>query len=173
MAEQEMLPYKAINVYMEQDYLESVLKTVLEGSKKMPKKEQIQFAQFLKKHVNVLGFRDATRAPLSLQINALAKAFEEKDEVVPVILSAWTKINKKLAQPVKAWLEAEGFKDLALERDFEEDDGFIAEWPKKMAFDKLVKKFEKDNPEVKFDRDDLILMVLWMTGQLPKDQSDI
>lgn len=169
MAEKAILPYKAINVYMEQEYLESVLASVITGVKKLPKQDQIAFSQFLKKHVSVLGFRDPSRAPLSLQVKALAKVFEEKDEVVPVVLSFWTKVNKKLVKPVKTWLEAEGFKDLATERDFEEGAGFIADWPKKMAFDKMVKKFQKENAEVKMGQDDLILLSLWLTGQLPND----
>jgi hypothetical protein len=169
MAEKAILPYKAINVYMEQEYLESVLKAVVIGAKKLSKKEQIEFAKFLKKYVHVLGFRDPSRAPLSLQVKALVTAFEEKDEVVPVVLSIWTKANKKLVKPVKTWLEAEGFKDLATERDYEEGSGFVADWPKKMAFDKMVKKFQKDNPDVKIEQDDLVLMALWMSGQLPTD----
>ena len=169
MAEKAILPYKAINVYMDQEYLEAVLASVINGVKKLPKEDQISFSQFMKKHVSVLGFRDPSRAPISLQVKALAKVFEEKDEVVPVVLSTWTKANKKLVKPVKTWLEAEGFKDLATERSFVEDEGFIADWPKKLAFDKMVKKFQKDNPDVKFNQDDLILMVLWMTGQLPND----
>ncbi|HCU57953.1 MAG TPA: hypothetical protein DF984_07010 [Anaerolineaceae bacterium] len=169
MAEKAILPYKAINVYMEQEYLESVLASVVVGARKLPKQDQIFFSQFLKKYVSVLGFRDPGRAPLSLQVKALAKAFEEKDEVVPVVLSFWTKVNKKLVKPVKTWLEAEGFKDLVSERDFKEGAGFIADWPKKMAFDKMVKKFTKDNTEVKINQDDLILMALWLTGQLPSD----
>ena len=169
MAEKAILPYKAINVYMEQEYLESVMKSTILGVKKLPKKDQIAFSQFMKKYVNVLGFRDPSRAPLPLQVRALAKVFEEKDEVVPVMLSNWVKVNKKYVKPVKTWLEAEGFKDLATERVYVEDSGFIADWPKKMAFEKMVKKFEKDNPDVKISQDDLILMVLWMTGQLPND----
>jgi hypothetical protein len=169
MAEKAVLPYKAINVYMEQDYLESVLGSVLAGVKKLPKQDQINFAQFLKKHVSVLGFRDPGRAPLALQVKALAKVFEDKDEVVPVILSYWTKVNKKLVKPIKTWLEAEGFKKLSAEREFVEGEGFIADWPKKLAFDKMVKAFEKDNADVKVSQDDLVLMALWLTGQLPND----
>jgi hypothetical protein len=173
MPENEMLSYKAINVYIEQDYLEKVMGDVLTGVKKLPKQDQIDFSRFMRKYVNILGFRDPSRAPRPLQINALTKAFEEKDEVVPVTLTAWAKINKKLAKQVKSWLDGEGWKDLETERDFEENGGFAAEWPKKLTFDKLVKNFEKANPDAKFDRDDLILMVLWISGKLPKDQSDI
>ena len=173
MSEVEMLPYKAINIFMEQDYLEKVLGTVITGVKKLPKKDQIAFAQFSKKHLSVLGFRDPNRAPVALQVNAFAKVFEERDDVIPFTLSIWTKINQKLAKGVKSWLEAEGFKNLALEREFDEEGGFAADWPDKLSFEKLVKKFEKDNPDVEFEQDDLILLALWISGLLPKGQSDI
>lgn len=173
MAEMEHLPYKAINVYMEQDYLERLLKNILIGIKKAPKADQINFSKFLKQEVNVLGFRDPTRAPLTLQVRALATAFEGKEEVIPVTLNTWTKLNKKLADSVKEWLESEGWQDLSLEREYEENGGFKAEWPKKVTFEKLVEKFQKDHPAEKVDRDDLILMVLWISGQLPKDQAEI
>ncbi|MCB2202982.1 hypothetical protein KQH56_03155 [bacterium] len=173
MPEKEMFSYKAINVFIEQDYLEKVMSDVVTGVKKLPKQDQIDFSRFLRKYVNILGFRDPARAPQPLQVKSLTNAFEEKDEVIPVTLSIWAKVNKKLAKQVKSWLKDEGWEDLETERSYEETDGFTADWPKKMTFDKLVKDFKKANPDFKFDRDDLILMVLWVSGKLPKDQSDI
>jgi hypothetical protein len=165
----ETVPFKTINVYINQDYLESIMKAVLTGFKKFSKQEQIDFTRFLRKYVKILGFRDPSRAPLSLQINALAKAFEEKDEVVPVVLSIWTKVNKKLAGDVKAWLEENKFKNIEMEREYSEDAGFTPDLAKKWKFEKVEKDFSKTNPDTKFERDDLILMVLWLSGRLPKE----
>ncbi len=173
MAENEYLPYKTINVFINRDYLEIVLHDILIGVKKLSKAKQITFSKFFKKYINILGFRDPTRAPLPLRINAYISAFEGKDEVIPFTLSTWAKIKSGFANKVSAWLDAEGWKDLSLERDYNEEEGFLTNWPKKLTFDKLVKKFKKDNAEIKFSRDDLILMVLWISGQLPKDQSGI
>ncbi|MBG0788075.1 MAG: hypothetical protein H0S79_23565 [Anaerolineaceae bacterium] len=169
MSEIETIPFKAINVYINEDYLETVLKSVLTGYKKLPKQAQINFVVFMRKYATVLGFRDPSRAPFPLQINALAKAFEEKDEVVPYILSIWAKVNKKLAGEVEAWLAEQKFKDLATEREYAEDAGFTKTFPKKWSFDKVEKDFAKANPDSKFERDDLILMVLWISGQLPAE----
>ncbi|QRN83830.1 hypothetical protein JR338_03495 [Chloroflexota bacterium] len=169
MSEIETIPFKAINVYINEDYLETVLKSVLTGYKKLPKQAQIEFVAFLRKYATVLGFRDPSRAPLTLQVNALAKAFENKDEVVPYVLSLWAKVNKKLAGEVKAWLTEQKFKDLETEREYAEDSGFTKDFPKKWTFDKVEKDFAKANPDSTFERDDLILMVLWISGQLPKD----
>jgi hypothetical protein len=149
------------------------MQDILVGLKKLPKAELISFSKAFKKYVKVLGFRNPMRAPIPLQVNALVSAFEEKDEVVPFTLSTWTKLRIDLSEKVKAWLESEGWKDLAMAREYEETEGFLAKWPKKLTFDKLVKKFNKDNPDTAFERDELILMVLWISGQLPKDQSDI
>lgn len=173
MPDKEYLPYKAINVFIDQDYLESVLRNILTGIDNLPKEDQIEFAKFFRKYVTILGFRNPARAPVPLQVNAYATAFEGKDEVVPFTLSVWTRLHEDLAQKTQNWLESEGWKYLALERKYEESGGFIAEWPKKLTFDKLVKNFKKANPDVEFERNDLILMVLWVSGQLPKEQSDI
>jgi hypothetical protein len=169
MPDFEVLPYKAINVFIDQEYLMKVADNILTKVKKLPKKDQIDFNQFMRKHINVLGFRDSSRAPLPLQVNALIKAFEEKDEVVPYMLSVWAKINKKFAKEVKSWLAEEGWKDLATTREFNEESGFIEDWPKKLTFDKLVKDYQKANPDAKFERDDLVLMVLWISGKLPPE----
>lgn len=173
MAENEYLPYKAINVFIERDYLEQIIEATLKGIESLSKEDQIAFTNSFKQYVSILGFRNAVRAPFSLKVNAYATAFEGKDEVVPFTLSTWTKLNADLAKSVKNWLETEGWKELTLERHFSESEGFINEWPDKLSFDKLEKKFKKANPDIEFSRDDLILLVLWISGQLPNEQSDI
>jgi hypothetical protein len=169
MSDKELLPFKAINVFIEREYLEKVLKEILEGIDNFSKDDQIAFNRFFRKYVNVLGFRNPTRAPFTLQVNAYGSAFEEKDEVIPYTLTTWTKLKSDFAEIVKKWLEAEGWQNLALERTFEESEGFILDWPENLTFDMLVTQFTKSNPDVDFDRDDLILMVLWIAGKLPKD----
>lgn len=172
MPEKETLSFKTINVFVERDFLESKLESILQNINKLHKDDQIAFSNQFKKYVNVLGFRNPVRAPLPLQVNAYASAFEEKEEIVPFTLSIWTKLNQDFANQVKNWLDAEGWQDLSLERTFEDSEGFINDWPKKLTLDKLVKKFEKDNPDMTFSRDDLILMVMWVSGQLPPDQQE-
>jgi hypothetical protein len=167
MSTNEILPFKSINVYIERDYLEKVTKNVLEGFGKLSKEEQIQFSQNFRKYVSVLGFRNPLRAPLSLQINAYASAFEEKEEVIPFSLTTWAKVNHNLAEKVLSWLKSEGWEDLALAREYEEDSGFVADWPDDISFDQVEEQFQKAHPDFEFDRDDLILMVLWIAGKLP------
>jgi hypothetical protein len=173
MSEHDYLPYKAINVLIEREYLEKVLGMILKNKDKLPKEELIILNNLFKQYVNVLGFRNPVRAPLPLQIKAYASAFEQKDEVIPSSLSAWAKINLDFAEQVKSWLETEGWNDLALERRYTEGEGFINDWPEKFSFDQLEKKFKKANPSTDYNRDDLILMVIWISGRLPKEQTDI
>jgi hypothetical protein len=169
MPDNEILPFISINVFIERDYLEKVTKNILEGFGKLSKEEQIKFSQNFRKYVSVLGFRNPLRAPLSLQINAYASAFEEKEEVIPFSLTTWAKVNDKLAEKVMSWLNSEGWEDLALAREFEEDSGFVADWPDALSFDQVEEKFQKAHPGFEYDRDDLILMVLWIAGKLPLD----
>lgn len=173
MPELEVLPFKAINVFIERDYLEKIIKDILEGIRKLSKGEQAHFSAFFRKNVNILGFRNPVRAPLSLQINAYATAFEDDDDVIPYTLTTWTKVNPELAEKVQNWLESEGWEGLTTERTLEESEGFISDWPEDLPFDALVEKFTETYPDHQFNRDDLILMVLWISGNLPKQQSGL
>ena len=172
MAENETLSFKAINVYIERDFLERKLEEILQAKEELSKEEQIAFNNHFRKFVSVLGFRNPLRAPRPLQVNAYASAFEEKEEVVPFTLSTWTKLNQDFAGQVKNWLDSEGWENLSLERSFEGSDGFRDNWPDEVTFDKLSKKFQKDHPDVEFETDDLILMILWISGQLPPEQTE-
>ncbi len=171
MTEKERLSYKSINIYIDREYLESVIQFVLSNKQHLSKDEQISFTKSFNQYVNVLGFRNPSRAPQPLQINAYATAFEGKDEVVPFTLSTWAKLKPGLAGNVVAWLESEGWKDLELVREYQEDGGFLSEWPKKLKFDKLVKDFNKAYQDGDHDHNDIILMVLWVSGKLPEDSS--
>lgn len=173
MSEKEYLPYKAINVFMDHDYLHQLLENILKQRDKLSKEEQITFSKLFKQNVKVLGFRNPLLAPLSLQVNAYASAFEEKEEVILFTLSTWAKINIEFAEKIRSWLEKENWEGLALERTYDESEGFLNEWPDKLTFDKLTKKYEKDHPGEEFNRDDLILMVLWVSGQLPQEDSQL
>lgn len=173
MPEKEYLPFVTINVFIERDYLEKVIKDILEGKGTLSRDDQTELTSFFRKHVNVLGFRNPLRAPLSLQINAYASAFEKKEEVIPFTLTIWAKINSDLAKTVKQWLESEGWEGLDLERQYDENEGFSTDWPKELTFEEVEEKFKQANPRVDFDRDDLILMVLWISGRIPNEQSDL
>jgi len=173
MTATDSLPYKAINVFIEEDYLQKVLEIVLSSLSKMEKGDRISFINDFKQYVSVLGFRNPIRAPLTIQVKAYLSAFEAKDEVIPFTLSAWAKLNAALADLVKNYLDSEGWKELMIERKFNEGDGFLNDWPEKLTFDKLVKNFKKANPDADFSRDDIILMALWISGKLPDEQSVI
>jgi len=173
MPQLEHSPYKSINVYIERDFLEGLLESILQGFNELPKEDQLMFVKAFKQHVTILGFRNPLRAPLRLQINAYATAFEENDEVVPFTLTTWAKMKSELAENVNNWLDSEGWKDLALEREYEESQGFSGEWPEALTFDAIAKKFEEAHPKFDFSQDELILMVIWVSGKLPPEQSVI
>lgn len=173
MTEIEYLPFKAINVFIESEYLRKTLKSILKNINSLPKEDRISFGNSFREYVNILGFRNPLRAPLTLQVNAFIKAFEEKDEVVPFTLSTWTKINSDFANKVKSWLESEGWDQLSLEKDFNENEGFLNKWPDGLSFEKIIEDFEKAHPDLDFDQDDLILMVLWISGRLPEEDSGL
>lgn len=170
MGTKEILSYRAINVFVERDYLEHVVGSILEGLKGLSKEEQIVFNSQFKKFVTVLGFRNPVRAPLSLQINAFASAFEAKEELVPITLTTWAKLNSSFSEKVKSWLKAEGWDNLKTKRNYVHNEGFILDWPEDLTFDQINENFKKANPGLEYNQNDLILMVLWISGRLPKSQ---
>lgn len=173
MTEIEYLPFKSINVFINRDYLERVIRLVLQEYRQLPKEKARSFVTQFREHVNILGFRNTIKAPISLQVNALASAFEEKNEVVPFTLSTWTLVRSSLAAEVKSWLKSEGWKGLSVDREFNDTEGFLSDWPKKLTFGKIIKDFKKTKPDVEFENDDLILMVIWISGKLPPDDSEL
>lgn len=173
MTDNEYLPYKTINVFINRDYLNQILENILNNKEKLSKENQISFAKQFRQHINVLGFRNPLLAPLPLQVRAYASAFEEKDDVIPFTLSSWAQINAGFAEKVRSWMEKQNWNVLPLERHFNESEGFINEWPNKMTFEKLTKKYKKDHPDDEINQDDLILMVIWISGQLPPEDSQL
>lgn len=173
MADNDYLPYKAINVFINRDYLEDVLKQVLERKGELPKEDLVAFNNQFKHYVTILGFRNPARAPLPLQVKAYATAFEEKDEVIPFTLSTWVELNENLAQMVISWLESQNWDRLMVRRDYKENEGFLNNWPASLTFDQLDEDFRKANPNADYEKDDLILMTIWISGRLPEEESDI
>ena len=173
MTEKEYLPFKTINVFLDHAHLQKTLEFILKNINKLPKANQIAFSNAFKEYVNILGFRNPTRAPLQLQVNAYATAFEDKDEVIPFTLSTWAKINDQLAGEVKSWLDSEGWKDLSEEKTFEESKGFLHDWPDNLSVEELTEKFLKAHPKLDVNEEDLTLMILWIFGRLPDEETGL
>lgn len=167
MSDNEYLPYKTINIYIERDFLKETLEYVIQNINTLPKENQIAFGNKFREYVTILGFRNPMRAPLPLQVNAFVRAFEDMDEVIPFTLSTWANLRHDFAVKVKDWLTSEGWKDLNLEREFDEREGFVRDWHASVTFESLIQEFEKAHPGLDFDEDDLILMILWISGKLP------
>jgi len=169
MANKEYLPFKTINVFIERNNLREILEFVIKNVDKLPKEDQISFGNSFREYVSILGFRNPLRAPLPLQVNAYVRAFEDMDEVIPFTLTSWTKLRSDFAEKVKDWLKSEGWEDLQLEREYDETSGFIREWPESLTFEKLNDDFAKANPNLDYDQDELLVMILWISGKLPDE----
>ncbi|MGI6741917.1 MAG: hypothetical protein ACOX7C_10690 [Brevefilum sp.] len=173
MTETETFSFKTLNVFINRDYLEDVLEYILLNKDKLTKEEQINFANEFRHNVSVLGFRNPSRAPQSMQLKAYITAFEEKNEVIPFTLNTWTKLNHEMAETVMEWLKSKNWEHLTFERKFHESEGFLDQWPEDLPFEKLVVEFKKDHPKLVVSDDDLILMIIWISGLLPHGQSNI
>jgi len=163
----ENLPFKTINVYIERGFLEEILKQILRDLKNLPKETQTEFNQVFKKYVTVLGFRNPLHAPRPLQIRAFANAFEEKEEVIPFTLSTWATLNEDLANAVLDWLKSEKWDNLELNRSYQEALGLTNNWPEDQSLDSIFEKFQDAHPDLDYSKDEIVLMLLWVSGRLP------
>jgi hypothetical protein len=168
MTEIDNKAYKAINVFIEREDLEEVLLHLFKKLRSLPKDVQKKFFAAFRKYVKINGFRNPVMAPPPLQVNALADAFEEKDEVIPFTLSTLTKTLPDLAESVKAFLGEEAYGTMAFERPFVEGEGFVPGWPKKMTTETFLKKFAKAYPDVNTSSTALILLAAWISGSIPE-----
>lgn len=173
MTNNEYLPYKTINVFIERDHLQKILESILQNIKTLPKDDQISFGNFFREHVEIFGFRNPMRAPLPLQINAFVRAFEDKDEVIPFTLSTWTKINENFSKIVKEWLNSKGWKELRFEKKFDETEGFTRDWPENLTFENLKEEFNKVQKDLEYEDNDLMLMIMWISGKLPDEDNSL
>ena len=163
----ENLPFKTINVYIERGFLEEILEQILNNLKNLPKDIQAEFNQIFRKYVTVLGFRNPLHAPRPLQIRAYANAFEEKEEVIPFTLFTWAALNENLANTVLDWLKSQKWDDLNLDRSYQEALGFTNNWPEGQTLEAIYEKFQEAHPDLAASKDEIMLMLLWVSGRLP------
>ncbi len=169
MSEIDYLPYKSINVLIEREPLEDILKRILQEINTLPKPDQINFVKEFKKYVKINGFRNPTMAPLAIRVMNYADAFEEKNEVIPFTFSTWTKTHPAFSEAVQKQLESLGFDNLLLQRKYEENKGFLPNWPQDLSTEAFLEKFHSANPKIDFDENAIIAMAAWISGKLPEE----
>jgi hypothetical protein len=168
----ELLPFHAINEFMRNDFRLAVVRSSLSGLPGLPGNHRTAIDRLTKKYVKVPGFRNSEKAPAAVKAVPIAESFEKKPELVGAVLSAWVEGHADLRQKAYDLLTERGWEVLPLEADRVKLGGFFVTWPKEEAFDTLHQAFVEKYPETTYTKDEILLMVVWITMHLPYQMVD-
>jgi hypothetical protein len=163
----QFYPFHAINDFMRSDYRLEVVRSTLLTLHSLPEELRAHIDRLTRKAVQVSGFRNSAKAPVHLRIKPTAEAFEKNPQLVAAILSAWSMAHAELRQQVYDILKARNWEVLPPEADRTKLPGFLIKWPKGEDFDILYEAFSETHPDSKASRDDISLMVVWISTRLP------
>lgn len=177
------LPFHAINEFMRDDFRLSVIRTVLSNLTILDDNDRNQLSKLINKQVKIPGFRNPAKAPTTIKLIPVVKAFEKKPDMVAHILSAWVECHKSLRVEVYELLKARDWsfihdsfeiKDLIkdwrilpLYADRTKLPGFYPIWPKGENFEILYDTYINMFPTSEYDIDSVSLMVVWLVMRLP------
>lgn len=168
----QFLPFHAINEFMRPDFRLAVVRSALQPAENISGESRGRLDQLTRKLVNVPGFRNSAKAPLSLRIKPTAEAFEKSAPLVAAILSAWSAARPELAGQVHQLLVERGWEVLPVDADRTKLPGFMMHWPKGDEFAVLAEAFKNAYPESTAIDDEISLMVVWLSTRLPYDQDE-
>lgn len=163
----EFLPFSAINMFMRPDYRLEVVHQVFNRMYESPEEVRATFNRYIKKYVMVPGFRNSSAAPAALKIKPYISAFESQAEVAAFTLAVWARVNSSLVDKVFDLLIARGWELLPKDVDRTKLPGFLTTWPKDESFEAVNQAFNEKYTEITYNRDDISLMAVWLSGRLP------
>jgi hypothetical protein len=161
------LPFHALSRFMRDDFRLTVVRTALGSLNTLPNDLQRAIDKQTKRHVNVPGFRNSTKAPTSLKVKPLADAFEKRADLVGAILAAWAETQSELRQQMYDLLTERGWEVLPVDADRTKLPGFLTVWPANEDFDVLNEAFKERYPKAEVTTDDVSLMAVWVSTRLP------
>lgn len=170
--EVSFLPYHAINEFMTAEYRLNVIRGTLDVLPSLPDNVSGRLNQFIKKTVNIPGFRNSLKAPTSLKVKPMVESFEKNPGFVAALLAAWAEGHLELRQNVYDLLLARGWDILPLDADRSKLPGFMTIWPNGENFEVLNAAYIERYPDHEQNQDNVSLMIVWMSGRLPYQFSD-
>lgn len=164
--------FHTINEFMLPEYRLQVLTQVISNLDTLPAELRAQLSAQIRQLVKVPGFRNSSQAPAAVKVRGSVQAFERSPQFAANVLSAWSGLNPELRQQVHDFLTARGWKLLPADTDRTKLPGFLTRWPKAEQFDVLEEAFRVQFPESTASKDDVSLMVVWMSTRLPFELVD-
>lgn len=166
------LPFHAINDFMNDDYRASVVRSVSSDLEQLPDEIRGLVDRATRQVVRVPGFRNSAKAPARVKARPMAEAFVKSPYLVSAVLAAWGEIHAGLRQKVYDLLTARGWELLPPQADRTQLPGFLTEWVGDDDFDTLYAAFQDQYPDNQASKDDVSLMVVWLSGRLPYHLSE-
>ena len=163
----QFLPFHAINDFMREDYKAEVIRFTLSELDRLSQDYRDPIERLTRKYVQVVGFRNSSKAPVRLRIKPSCDAFTKYPDFVSAILAAWSALHPELQQMTYQLMVDRNWDVLPLETDRGMLPGFLAEWPKGEDFESIQKAFREKSPPFEVSDDDISLMVVWISGRLP------
>jgi len=163
----EFLPFHAVNEFMRNDFRLEVVRAALHALPELPMNFRVPIDQITRMIVQVPGFRNSAKAPISKRVKPTADAFEKSPHLVAAILSAWSEAHPELRQQVYDLLVERKWELLPPEADRTQLPGFIPSWPEAENFELLTHAFAQKYPSTNANTDDISLMIVWLSVRLP------
>lgn len=165
--EVSFLPFHAINEFMIDEYRLEVIRLVLGSLDSLPDGIRSQIEHNTKHAVKIPGFRNSLKAPAQLKVKPTVDAFQKSPGLVAAILAGWTELHPELRQQVYDLLITRNWELLPIDADRTRLPGFITKWPKGEDYDVLFQAFIDAYPEAQVEKNDVALMVVWLSNRLP------
>lgn len=165
--EVQFFPFHAINEFMTDEYREAVIRSVLQGQSELPESLKTSLERLTQKTVRVPGFRKSSKAPAGLRLKPTIEAFQKNPALAAVILAAWAALHAQLCAQVFDLLRARGWELLPADADRTKLPGFLTKWQKGEDFDTLYQAYLQQYQDHDASKDDVSLMVVWLSGRLP------
>lgn len=164
--------FHTLNEFMLPEFRQQVLTQVMTNLESLPADLRSRLNGQIRQLVKVPGFRNSSLAPAQVKARSAGQAFERSPQFVANVLAAWSDLNADLRQQVYDFLTARGWTILPLDADRTKLPGFLTRWPKAEQFDVLDEAFRAQHPETTASKDEISLMVVWLSTRLPYELVD-
>ena len=167
---ENLMPMVSLNVYLLPDFRREVFNKVLRNLEQLSPETRQELTQMIKEFVKISGFRNPLSAPQTLVVRNLEAAFEKESRVVKAVISAWAETEPDLQAALKSSLPELGFPVNEQAPGYPDpENAFLPDWPQDLSFDKLADQV-RQKTQTSASNDEIALMAVWLTGQLPASQ---
>ena len=161
------LPFHAINEFMRPDFRDEIIRTVMTKLPSVSDSLRITLERTINNHVRIPGFRKSIKAPQEIKQKYLQESFKNNSTITAQFLASWVDIQSGLRDNVFLFLSNLNWELLPISVDRTKLPGFYSTWPEGQEFDYLFDAYQIQYPNDKASKDDICLMIVWLSCRLP------